>query len=52
MHEQFNKEDVKYEDIDMIEEYLESKNELEWKNEKSKININTELHCLKVNKFV
>ena len=43
----------KKEDIDLMEEYLESNNELEQKETKlSKINRNTVLHCLKENKFV
>ena len=32
LHERLNNEDVKYEDIDMMEKYLESNNELEYKN--------------------
>ena len=33
LHEQLKNEDVKYEDIDLMKEYLESKNKLESKNE-------------------
>ena len=33
LHQQLKNEDVKYEDIDLMKEYLESKNKLESKNE-------------------
>ena len=33
LHEILNNEDVKYEDIDMMEKYLESNNELKSNNE-------------------
>ena len=52
LHEQLKNEDIKDEDIDLMEEYLESRNELESKLELSKININTVLQYLKENKLV